>query len=230
MAADRISLSYTVNTRDLGGYAILGKQVTKYGAILRSDALTVVADSDIAILRAMNIGTLIDLRTESEVASKPCPLADNPTFAYYNCPVCSGRLPPDPQAIPRIYYGIASSHYVMYTIFKRISDASSGILFFCTAGNDRTGVIAALILSLVGVGNDDIISDYMLSGVYLRDVINKWEASHPDFPSGIVAPRTAYMEQFLSLFGKKYASVQEYLLKIGMTCQQINRIRERITL
>ncbi len=80
----RFPLSNTLNTRDLGGYPIDCGKVTRYNVFLRSDVPIQVSDNDIELLLSNNITTIVDLRSDDEVQSKPCAFENDKNFEYYH--------------------------------------------------------------------------------------------------------------------------------------------------
>ncbi len=97
----RLLLSNTLNTRDLGGYSVECGKITMYNMFLRSDAPVQVSDDDIQLLLANNITTIVDLRSDDEVQSKPCAFKDNEKFEYYHCKIQgTGSLPESVEFVP----------------------------------------------------------------------------------------------------------------------------------
>jgi len=113
---------------------------------------------------------------------------------------------------------------------KIIADTKEdeGVLYHCTAGKDRTGVISAILLSLVGASQCDILADYQISYAYTIKLIRQLCKENPDFPAYIVEPRIEYMEKFLELFNEKYGSSEKYLLEIGLTDLEIEKLKKKL--
>lgn len=166
--------------------------------ILRSDAPLSPIPADIEFLLNRGITTLIDLRSEEEIARKPCPLAEDARFIYHHLPVTGGNaMPASPEDVPLSYLRMVDAQ--MERILRLIHK-SDGVMYFCTAGKDRTGVVSALLQREHGMTDDAIAADYTLSGENLRAMFTEFHARHPEIDVGIYTPRREYMLQFLSLF------------------------------
>ena len=101
----RFLLSKTLNTRDLGGYLISSGKVTSYNVFLRSDLPIQVSSDDIKLLLSSNITTIVDLRSDYEVQSKPCALKNDINFEYNHCKVHGdGYLPKSVEDVPYSYF------------------------------------------------------------------------------------------------------------------------------
>ena len=102
------------------------------------------------------------------------------------------------------------------------------VLFNCTAGKDRTGVIAMLLLKLAGVYDDDILADYEVSYTYLRDEIRLMHVNNPDLPAFFGGSKMENMEKFLNLFNSRFNSIDDYFDYLGINRDDISVLRERI--
>lgn len=166
--------------------------------LLRSDAPLSPTDADVAFLLRHGVTTLVDLRSAEEVQRKPCPLAMDERFTCHHMPVTGGNVMPDsPADVPLSYLRMVDTQ--MERILLTIREASSGVMYFCTAGKDRTGVVSALIQREAGLSPEDIAADYALSGENLQARFAAFYASHPDINAEIYTPKKEYMLQFLAL-------------------------------
>lgn len=170
----RVVLENAFNLRDLGGYAIPNGQMTRFHLLYRSDSLYNLSESDWEILRERGIRTILDLRSETEQEQQPY---DSARYGIMHCPasllskaqsasVLQKAFPID---IEKSYLNLLRNnakglHDALCTIIASLSDGA--VLFHCTAGKDRTGVIAALLLHLCGVADEDIVADYQISATY----------------------------------------------------------------
>ncbi|NNU78130.1 tyrosine-protein phosphatase [Clostridium estertheticum] len=225
----RFLLSNTLNTRDLGGYPILSGKVTTYNVFLRSDLPSQVSDDDIKLLLSSNVTTIVDLRSDYEVQSKPCALKNNISFEYYHCKVHGdGYLPKSVEDVPNSYFEMVDEKKTILNIMRVLSEANGGILYHCTAGKDRTGVISALLLLLVGVSKIHILVDYQISQAYLGSMLQQYCKSNKNVDLNIITPKAEYMEKFLDMFLQKYSSVEEYFSIIGLNDSEVLRLKTKL--
>ena len=225
----RFLLSNTLNTRDLGGYPTERGKVTSYKVFLRSDVPIKVSDDDIKLLISSNITTIVDLRSDDEVLRKPCALINDENFEYYHCKIYGdGCLPTSACAVPDSYFEMVDEQKTVLNIMRVFAKAKGGVLYNCTAGKDRTGVIAALLLLLCGVGKIDILDDYQISMVYLEPMLEQFCKTNKDVDLNIVTPKIVYMEKFLDMFHQKYNSVEEYLIQIGLSDAEVLQLKTKL--
>lgn len=85
----------------------------------------------------------------------------------------------------------------MKNIINVIMNAESKVLYFCTAGKDRTGVVSALILKRLGFSDEVIVDDYMESKDNLMDMLIAYVDIHPEVDIEIITPHRDTMEQLL---------------------------------
>lgn len=180
-------LKSTLNTRFLPGS---GER------FIRSDAPLCLTEEEIAWLEEQNIRTLVDLRSAEEVQRKPCPLALRQGFIYHHLPVTGGGdTPRSREHLHQVYAGMADGQ--MERILDVIFRAETRVLYFCTAGKDRTGVVSALLMKGLGCPDDEIIADYMQSGENLMDMLVSYAAANPRVDLEIIVPQEENMKRFL---------------------------------
>ncbi len=192
-----------VNFRDFGGYETTDRRRVKWRKLFRSGQLTGLTDTDRDRIDALDIAAVCDFRLESERAEHPSRLS--PTLASRVLPLGMASERPgaerfipdfikDPGFAPEIakvvdrnYRILAIDHADRYAeMFRALLTAEGrGILIHCHAGKDRTGIGAALILLALGVPEERIVEDYMLtpacpfaSGIVNR-MIDHGLAAHP---------------------------------------------------
>ena len=221
-------LKTTQNTRDLGGYRATGGALTKEESILRSDVQNYPSEEDLEYLKAKGITTVIDMRGQKDVERKPSGFASREDFAYFNFPIDEGSgVPESMEAVPVSYMQIAAAHNLS-NVFRCIANAESGVMFNCTAGKDRTGVVSAILLLHAGVSDKDIIENYVLTKEYGRERLELVHKNFPEVDMNIVTPCEKFMEEFLRMFRKKYGDAESYFRTIGLTDQEIWAIKEKL--
>lgn len=112
---------------------------------IRSDFPENLSDEEIRWLLEHNITTIIDLRSEEEAVRKPCSLQERDGFRYFHLPVTGGGdTPKSLEHLHTVYRQMVDEK--MEEIINTIMNADSNVMYFCTAGKDRTGVVSAIIL------------------------------------------------------------------------------------
>lgn len=224
-----IPLGRMRNLRDLGGYPTADGKSTAWERLLRGDVPKGFCESDLDWLLDRDITTVIDLRHAEETENEPDELKFLPGFRYYHCSLSTGGLLPNcEEDIGAGYFRMLDEKSVLRDVMRLIAHAPGGVLFHCTAGKDRTGCVAALLLSLVGVGLGDVLSDYQISENYIRDLIRQLAAYMPDKAAWIGRSKSEYMDKCLRLLVEKYGSVPNYLLEAGLTEGELALLRAKI--
>ena len=179
---ENLKLHGSKNVRDLGGIPVEGG-VIKFGRLLRGGHLQKLNKSDIEYMQnEIAIKTVIDLRTDREIARKPdvqIPGAEYIHFPFFNSQIDGISYERPQQRIPstklipdlvNLYPALVSEKCIepLKGIIHRILNLELNqfpVLFHCTEGKDRTGVIAMLLLSLLGANREEIYKDYMFTNV-----------------------------------------------------------------
>ena len=164
---------------------------------IRSDAPLCLTEEEIQWLLDNHITTLVDLRSAQELEHKPCPLQDVAGFTYYHIPVTGGGdTPKSREHLYEVYRGMVGAQ--MDTILETILNAASNVMYFCTAGKDRTGVVSALLLKRLGISEEVIVEDYMKSKDNLLDMLTSYVKNHPEVDIDIIIPQEENIRQVLS--------------------------------
>lgn len=222
-------LESTMNTRELGMYRIQGtKNYTLSNQIYRSDRCESLSASDKKLLLDRDITTIIDLRSEQEAETKPSAFSSDSDFIVFHYPIVEGMLPPNSlEAVPVSYMEIAHADCVK-EVFKTIADANGGVLFHCTAGKDRTGVVSAILLALVGVSDEDIVYDYAISREFNKQRLEAYLKEHPEIDKDNVLANEKSMYGFLRMLREKHNSVDQYLRDIGISEYEIQELKSKL--
>ena len=198
-----ILICYTVNRAEVNSFMRLLASTKNTRAILpgsvrfvRSDVPDRITQPEIQWLIEHQIVTVIDLRQDDERRRRSCPLIDQPQFRYLCMPVTGGdAVPPTPDDVSTSYIRMVDSQ--MGRIIETIMASKTNVLFFCNAGKDRTGVVAALLLNRLGMDRAYIIADYLESAANLRETIDLYTKQFPNVSKEVITPHARYMEEFL---------------------------------
>ena len=166
------------NFRDLGGYRSVDGRQVRWGRIFRSGVMSDLTSADLRYLRGLGVGVICDLRSRQERAKEPNPFlaaGDVPVIAtdYDMSSLMGQRARPTTarayvDGMADSYVGLTDRSSVQYTdMFARLVRGEAPLAFNCSGGKDRTGIAAALILSVLGVPRASVLHDYALTGVYL---------------------------------------------------------------
>lgn len=212
------------NVRDLGGLRTGDGRITRWGAIVRSDTPARLTAVGWSVLYAYGIRTIITLRThgmvEEELAITP-PYPDLVTIQAEIEDITDREFVQQWVNTQRwgtpLYYGDALRRWPGQhaAVISAIAQAQpGGVLFHCIRGQDRTGIIALLLLALVGVTPDEIVADYELSPDPYRDELLARE--HSSVRKAILSALEGLnMGSYLSMGGVSqadWAAVRQRLL------------------
>lgn len=223
----RIPLSDTPNFRDLGGYATKSGGATRFGVFYRSACPRSFNDDDRDRLAELNVTTAIDLRGGSNVdETQRAFVSDAITICHI--PIGTDEIPKCAAEVPDGYMKIVE-HENFANVFKTLADCNGAAVFHCFAGKDRTGVVAALLLMLADVSDEDIIADYTLTYAYFLRRLRQ-DFLRTDAEPNVFRPLPEHMEGFLQLFREKYVSARSYLLSLGVTEQQLKNILSKFVI
>ena len=235
-----LRLEGTPNFRDLGGLATVDGRVTRSGVLFRSSALEELSSRDVRLLiDDIGLRTVIDLRSadDREIAHA---LLDTPV-RYVNLPISRGGpttslerpMGADGRVdMPRIYrMYIETSAPSITEIITELTSGATPALFHCAAGKDRTGVVAAILLSGVGVTRDAVIADFMKTEPVLPDIIAYLQRrpAYADivlrFPPGTMDVDPKFISDFLDDVDRTYGGMSTWLTEhAGVSTESVSRL------
>lgn len=236
-----LPLQGTLNTRDLGGLPVAAGGVTRYGRFFRSDGPLALTDADVAMLLELPLTTVIDLRQGQELEREPSRLLDRPGVDVHNIEVWSrieaggGQRPADRFDITAAY--LAALDYAAGAFADAVAvlaEAQGAALFHCTAGKDRTGLLAALVLEAVGVDRDTVISDFALThdriGPLRERLLAQAELdgyARSDFQR-LLGATPDLMIPALEHLDAKYGGAVDYLAQAGVQDETFDALRRKL--
>ncbi|WP_298288834.1 tyrosine-protein phosphatase [Novosphingobium sp.] len=253
--AERVlALAHGSNFRDIGGYPTMSGRHVKWGMIYRSGATPLLTESDVAQVKALGLVEMIDLRSSEERVIAPTRLTgirytaiDYPMTSLM--PTASG---PSANGMVDLYRRLPRLLAPQLRIvFADLLARNGPIMFHCSAGQDRTGVATAIILSALGVSRETVFADYHLSTQY----------RHPEYEMPPISPALAETNPVARMFAgyqrapggntpaplktsdgraflngafeeidARWGSVDGYLTsEIGLTREQLRRLRKAYT-
>jgi protein-tyrosine phosphatase len=235
-----IALEGAVNFRDLGGYATVDGQRTRWRVLFRADGLSELTGADLEVMRSLGIRTVVDLRSAHEVEQSRFDVDAHPvTFHHY--PFI--RALPDAESFARApgFLGVqykemldGAAPEIIGALSALAAPEARPAVFHCTAGKDRTGLLSALVLSLLGVPEETVLADYALSGAAMARLRAKLIAKYPD-GEGFIADSdqlfSADPANMVALFAHlrhRYGTIEGYASTIGVPAEVIGRLREAL--
>jgi protein-tyrosine phosphatase len=232
-----IPLDGAVNFRDLGGYVTEDGLRTRWRVLFRADGLSELTESDLATMRELGIRTVVDLRSGQEVEQSRFNVDAHPvTFHHY--PFIKAL--PDPEEFARAPGFLGTQYTEMLDgAAPQIIGALSALatpdacpaVFHCTAGKDRTGLLSALVLSLLGVPEETVVADYALSGDAMARLRAKLTVKYPDGKTLIAdsdALFSADPANMVALFAHlrdRYGTAAGYAEAVGVPSDVVTRLR-----
>lgn len=244
------------NFRDLGGYMSGDGRRVRRGCVFRSGHLAQLTVEDFAVLRQLGIGTVIDLRSEHEMRSQPSHWPEDLAIERINPDIQPAlhaanmkmkavlQREPTPAGMYKmvdvVYQDIPGA---CGPAFKRLADlllaSNAAVMFHCTNGRDRTGIMATVLLHLLGVSRDDILADYMLTnelldiegGIGLNGRILSAAFGFDVSDDMVRIMNTAHERNIDTLFdtvATRYGSVEGYAKAFGVDAAQQERLRQRL--
>ena len=167
-------------------------QRTRWRVLFRADGLSELTETDLAVMRELGIRTVVDLRSGHEVEQSRFDVEAHPV-TFHHFPFIKSL--PDAEDFDRAP-GFLGTQYteMLDDATPQIVGALSALaapearpaVFHCTAGKDRTGLLSALVLSLLGVPEETVVADYALSGAAMDRLRAKLVEKYPD-GKGLIA-------------------------------------------
>ena len=220
------------NMRDIGGYSIGHEKAVKEGKIIRSNCVTNLNNEELEQLIKMQFTTIIDLRNDEEIQRKKGVFYNNQKFQYHHIKIQGdGKIPDKKEDVLESYIEMLKGKKQIKEIFGILSKSEGGVIYYCNAGKDRTGVVTACILKLLGVNDQEIIIDYLASGVFLKEMLKKYSSSIKNkdiFP--IINPNYNTMCNLLKYIDKEYGSIEQYLKSCDISDETLQKIQRKYTL
>lgn len=256
-------LQGTYNARSLPTRTMHSELSTDGGLIVRSDALSGLSPAGVQGLTDLGIGAIIDLRTESERGRAPDVLSHDGAIRFVPLPVLGGAmdelvrqlLPANGQhaldtdqieriveqvpTLAELYVAILESSARQFAELARViveiaDSPRPGVLFHCTAGKDRTGLAAALLLQIGDVAREQIVADYVLTQSRLATglapkltalITSLGVPLTPALATLATESPASAIEAALDWIAREHGDAEGYMLSGGLTSAETQRLR-----
>lgn len=232
----RIELDGLFNLRDLGGYPVAAGGTVRWRTLLRSDALHRLQPEGQAVLAGLDLRTVVDLRTPMEAEIAPSAL-DGLMARVTHISLLSGELQSLPLELDAIYRFMVDEcgDAIAAAVAVLAAENSCPALVHCSAGKDRTGIVVAVVLAVLGVPDEVIAADYALSASYLdaerTPAIGHLQASTglgDELTGPLLSSPPALILDVLARVRAAGGSVDGYLLGHGLTQADLSRLRSAL--
>ncbi len=235
------------NFRDIGGYRTQDGHQVAWRHLFRSGDLRRISSSDLTRLKEeIGLTSVIDLRSPIELKDRTTDPLSEAGIRYYNIPFItdSGDRSEEEKLFKQFTnMGEFYVHLVQHAEFgKRLVQAltiiaepdNHPLVYHCAVGKDRTGILTAVLLSILGVRDEDIIEDYTLSAPYMEELISRMSTDSEmakvteHLPGYFWKAAPESMATFLSTLQREYGSVRGYLEVQGIEPSLFNILEKAL--
>lgn len=243
----QISFEAIYNFRDLGGYRTLQGNSVIWGKLFRSGELHNMTGADFQKLKiGIGLKSVLDLRSYLEIAEHGVGLVAGSGFRYFNISFISDGG--DREANIRRYQKLANMGEFYVTLSRQkefsrrlvealeiIADPQNHpLVFHCSAGKDRTGLLAALVLNILGIADNDIADDYFLTASHPKQPYNRTgnetreAAEEHGLPDYFWELRPELILQYLTALREEYGSGEKYILAQGADSSLVRSLKKSL--
>lgn len=231
-------LEGTQNLRDVGGYDTIDDRSTRWGVLMRSDSLHKLPLESQGRLIYFGVRTVIDLRTEMEAATAPDVFARSDKVAYIHLPMLAPHIVELHRAetleeLNRLLVDRCQNQIALVASLLA-EDHRTPALVHCSAGKDRTGLVIATLLDLVGVDRATIVEDYVQTRYYMQNLTLDLRSAAAQIGFDLerldrmLECRADVMERTLRYIDERYGGTAEYVRAAGVDQETIARLRENL--
>ena len=235
-----IALEGCYNFRDLGGYEARGGRRVRRGLLFRSDGLQQLTGPDVAHIRdALGVRSVVDLRSDAEIEADGIGALAAPPIERTHIPIFDSERregqPELPADLGELYFAMLRfARRRIARVLEHLAATEAPTVFHCAAGKDRTGVVGAIILGLLGVDDRTIIDDYAFTARNLDRIVARLRASQgyrhvlTQLPAETLHAEPGTMAGFLERTREHYGSMHDYAMAVGVAKSSIERLAERL--
>ena len=238
-----IAFQRVFNVRDLGGLRTLDGRRVRSGMVFRADGVNRLDGDDLEIARALGLRTVADLRTLGEVERRGRFPHEHCPVTWHHLPVLQGMWSEQDLVATEGAVAFLRDRYLDMLVeggativraLELVADEPPA-LFHCAAGKDRTGVVAAVILGLVGVGHEDIAHDYHLSAGAMAAFTDWLTLEFPEALDAMSSQPPEYLEApadamfgFLEEVDRRHGSMEGLAEHLGVEPDTVHRLRTNL--
>ncbi|HEY5267012.1 MAG TPA: tyrosine-protein phosphatase [Acidimicrobiales bacterium] len=233
-----------LNFRDLGGYQTADGRVTRWRHLYRSDVLHDLTANDLELFRSLGVASIVDLRNPAEVERTGRGLLASEPIHFVNASVLSMEAVEEREDTTVLgedylwqryltYLEIGPNAFVRALEEMAVSD-NYPLVFNCFFGKDRTGVLAALVLSCLGVDSQSIVQDYALTETRVELILQKLRADpiHRDTidqsDPTLFTANARTMSRFLEELNRRHGGARSWAIGAGVDAQLLDLLSDEL--
>lgn len=232
-----IRLDGALNFRDLGGYPTGDGRCVRWRRVFRSDALHGLSAADVGrVCAELRVCDVIDLRSSAELHTDGRGLLADKAVRFHHVPLYDGeQTRREPEMIPVTLadryvllaeYGAAA----IARVVAIVAGTDGAAVFHCAAGKDRTGIVSAVILGVLGVPDEIIAADYAATQENLTAIIERLLAAEgyrtvlEALPADTLHAKPGTMRELLRQLRARHGSLHGYLRSAGLAEEAFERL------
>lgn len=236
-----VDLEGCFNFRDLGGYPTGDGRTVRWQRVYRSDALHALTAADVARVRDdLGVAAVVDLRSTAELEAEQARWIEPENIRFHHLPLYDGQrtrsdeLPPIDTLSERYVLLVEFAKPQIARVLTTIAEAEGPVVYHCAAGKDRTGVVSAVLLGLLGVRDEIIVADYAATRENLDAIIARlmgskgYERILDALPPDTLHAEPATMIEFLARMRAQYGSMTQYARVAGVSAAAIDVLADRL--
>ena len=239
-----IHLEGCLTFRDLGGYPTGDGRRVRWRRVYRSDGLDLLTEGDVARIRdELRLSDVVDLRSTLERNGDSRRPLESLALRVHHAPLFDGDTTAAREERPAVAMHTLADRYVGLAEYAKpaiarvvtlIAEASGPCVYHCAAGKDRTGLISAVLLGVVGVRDEVIVADYAATKENLDAIVERllstegYQSMLAALPPDTMHAEPATMIETLDRLRESYGSLRGYALGAGVTEDTLHRLEDRL--
>jgi protein-tyrosine phosphatase len=255
----RIAIATAANLRDVGGWSTSDGRQVRSGLVFRSAELSRLHGADLASFAELGIHTVYDLRTAAEMAHQPDALPEGTVSesldvladaehaapaelqSIFENPGRASEFLTEGQAeryfetAYRAFVTLPSARSAYRRLFEGLASAEAPVLYHCTTGKDRTGWATAVLFRLLGVPEEQLLEDYLLTNTELLPMVQPWMdqfeegGGDPRLLMPILGVQESYLAAAFAQLEESFGTVEDYLLDgLDLAPATLESLQERL--
>jgi protein-tyrosine phosphatase len=256
-----IALEGNSNFRDIGGYETVDGRFVKWGLIYRTGILTYLTPADFAYLSQLDVRVVCDFRSHQEKEQDPEQWIPNSSASLIALPIGADNRKSSSASLQQFAQGHPSTEQLRQRmlkaystfalqfspefakVFAELRQEHLPLVYHCTGGKDRTGVFTALLLRVLGVPQQTILDDYLLTNKFLILPDDKTPASQkqraqmesmmktftPEQRQTLIDAAPEYLDAAFAAIEQRYGSFDDYRREaLQLSDSDVSALRARL--